>query len=47
MDYYNELPRTTKVESSFGKYENYTEAKRYWPNSYSSIIGMIFICLQK
>ena len=37
----NGLPTPTKVEASLGTDVNGSEAKRDWPNSYASIIGMM------
>ena len=42
MEHCNVLPTTTKVEEPLGTDVNGSEAKRDWPNSYASIIGMIF-----
>ena len=42
MDHYNGLSTTTKVEAPFGTDANGSEAKRDWPNSYASFIGMMF-----
>ena len=36
------LPTTTKVEAPLGTDANGSEAKRDWPNSYASFIGMMF-----
>ena len=41
MDNYNGLPTPTKVESPLGTDVNGSEAKRDWPNSYASVIGMM------
>ena len=35
------LPTPTKVEAPLGTDVNGTESKRYWPNSYASVIGMM------
>ena len=35
------LPTPTKVEASLGTDVNGSEAKRDWPNSYASVIGMM------
>ena len=37
----NWLPITTKVEAPLGTYDNGTEAKRDFPNSYTSAIGVM------
>ena len=37
----NGLPTPTKVEASLGTDKNGSEAKRDWPNSYASLIGMM------
>ena len=41
MEHCNELPAPTKVEAHLGTYANGSEAKRDWPNSYASVIGMM------
>ena len=41
MDDCNWLPTPTKVGAPLGKDANGSEAKRDWPNSYASVIGMI------
>ena len=41
MDNYNGLPTPTKVEAPLGTDVNGSEAKRDWPNSYDSILGMM------
>ena len=41
MDHCNGLPTPTKVEALLGKYTNSYEVKRYWTNSYVSVIGMM------
>ena len=41
MDYCNGLPTPTKVEAPLGTDINGSEAKRDWPNSYASVIGMM------
>ena len=41
MDHCNGLPTTTKVESPLGTDGNGYEAKRYWPISYPSFIGVM------
>ena len=42
MEDCNGLPTPTKVEAPLGADENGSEAKRDWPNSYASVIGMMF-----
>ena len=42
MEHSNGLPTPTKVESPLGTDVNGSEAKRDWPNSYASVIGMMF-----
>ena len=42
MEHYNGLPTPTKVEAPLGKDVNGSEANRDWPNSYASVIGMMF-----
>ena len=42
MEYCNVLPTPTKVEAPLGTDFNGSEAKRYWPNSYPYVIGMMF-----
>ena len=42
VDNFNVLHTTTKGEAPIGKYDNGTDANRYWPNSYASILGIIF-----
>ena len=37
----NGLPTPTKVEAPLGTDANGSEAKRDWPNSYASVIGMM------
>ena len=37
----NGLPTTTKVEAPLGTEVNGSEAKKDWPNSYDSVIGMM------
>ena len=37
----NGLPTPTKVEAPLRTDANGSEAKRYWPNSYASVIGMM------
>ena len=41
MEHSNVLPTPTKVEAPLGTDINGYEAKRYWPNSYASIIGIM------
>ena len=41
MEHCNGLPTPTKVEASLGIDANCSEAKRYWINSYDSVIWMI------
>ena len=41
MDHCNGLQTTTKVEAPLGTDVNGSEAKRDWPNSYASVIGMM------
>ena len=41
MEISNGLPTPTKVESPLGTDVNGSEAKRYWPNSYSSVMVMM------
>ena len=41
MEHCNGLPTPTKVEATFGTDVNGSEAKRDWPNSYASVIGMM------
>ena len=41
MEDCNGLPTNTKVEAPLGTDVNGSEAKRDWPNSYASIIGMM------
>ena len=41
MEDCNGLPTPTKVEAPLGTYLNGSEAKRDWPNSYASVIGMM------
>ena len=40
MDHFNGFPTPTKVEALLGTDANVYEAKRYWPNSYASVIGV-------
>ena len=42
MEQCNGLPTPTKVDAPLGTYPNGSEAKRDWPNSYVSFIGMMF-----
>ena len=42
MEDCNGLPTPTKVDAPLGTYANGSEAKRDWPNSYDSVIGMMF-----
>ena len=41
MEHSNGLPTPTKVEAPLGTDVNGSEAKRYCPNSYASVIGMM------
>ena len=41
MGHCNGFPTPTKVEAPLGIDENGYEDKRYWTNSYASVIGMI------
>ena len=41
MEDCNGLPKPTKVEAPLGTDANGSEAKRYWPNSYAYVIGMM------
>ena len=41
MDHCNGLPTPTKVEAPLLTDSNGSEAKRYWTNSYDSVIGMV------
>ena len=41
MEHFNGLPTPTKVEAPLGTEVNGSEAKRDWPNSYASVIGMM------
>ena len=41
MEHSNGLPTPTKVEAPLGLDVNGSEAKRDWPNSYASVIGMM------
>ena len=41
MENCNGLPTPTKIEASLGTDLNGSEAKRDWPNSYASVIGMM------
>ena len=41
MEDCNGLPTPTKVAAPLGIDVNGSEAKRYWPNSYASVIGMM------
>ena len=41
MEHCNGLPTPTKVYAPLGTYVNGSEAKRDWPNSYASVIGMM------
>ena len=41
VDHCNGLPTPTKVEAHLGIYDNSSEAKRDWPNSYASVIGIM------
>ena len=42
MEHCDGLPKPTNVEAPLGTDVNGHEAKRYWPNSYASVIGMMF-----
>ena len=41
MDHCNRLPTPTKVDAPLGTDADGSEAKRDWPKSYASIIGMM------
>ena len=41
MEHCNGLPTPTKVDEPLGTDANGSEAKRYWPNSYASVIGIM------
>ena len=41
MEHSNGMPTPTKVEAPLGTDANISEAKRDWPNSYASVIGMM------
>ena len=41
MEHCNGLPTPTKFEATLGTDENGSEAKRDWPNSYASVIGVM------
>ena len=41
MEHSNGFPTPTKVEAPLGTDKNGSDSKRYWPNSYASIIGMM------
>ena len=41
MEDCNGLPTPTKVEAPLGTDVNVSEAKRDWPNTYASVIGMM------
>ena len=41
MEHCNVLPTPIKVEEPLGTDVNGSEAKRDWPNSYASIIGVM------
>ena len=41
MEHCNGLPTPSKVDAPLGTDMNGSEAKRYWPNSYDSVIGMM------
>ena len=48
MENCNGLPTPTKVEARLGTDTNGSEAKRDWPNSYDSIIGiMLYLASNK
>ena len=42
VEHYNGFPKSTKVEAPLGTDVIVYESKRDWPNSYASIIRMIF-----
>ena len=42
MELFNGFPTPTKAEEPLGTYANGYEAKRDWPNSYDSVIEIIF-----
>ena len=42
MEHCNGFPTPTKVEAPLGTDNNGYEAKIYWPNSYASVIWMMF-----
>ena len=42
MEHCNGLPTPTKVEAPLETDANSPESKRDWPNSYASVIGMMF-----
>ena len=41
MEHFNGLPTPKNDEAPLGTDVNGSEAKRYWPNSYASVIGMM------
>ena len=41
MEYFNGLPTPTNVKANIGTDKNGSEANRYFPNSYDSVIGMM------
>ena len=41
VDHFHGFPTPTKVEATIGTEANSYEAKRYWPNSYGSVIGIM------
>ena len=41
MEHFNGFPTPTKVEAPLGRDMNGSKAKRYWTNSYDSVIGMM------
>ena len=41
MEHCNELPTPTRVEAALGIDYNAYETKRYWTNSYASVIRML------
>ena len=41
MEHCNGFTTPTNVEAPLVKDANYYEAKRYWPNSYDYVIGMM------
>ena len=47
MEHSYGLPTPTKVEAPLGTVVNDSEAKRDWPNSYASVIGMMLYLASK